>query len=159
MDSESRELLASREDVWGFLAEPNHLSDWWPGLVGVEADRRGFAPGTRWRVTLVEGHRGLFGLPASGRLTGPRVDHTLQIGEIADGSRWSWRLIPTGSRTKAARTIDVTITLAGTAPDRTRVTIAVHGTSFAGLFGSRDRRLARAAANRLYDLVQTAATL
>ena len=37
-------------DVWGFLAEPYHLSDWWPGILGVEPDRRGFAPGARWRV-------------------------------------------------------------------------------------------------------------
>ena len=33
--SASRELLAPRADVWAFLAEPYHLSDWWPGL-GVE---------------------------------------------------------------------------------------------------------------------------
>ena len=34
-----------RADVWAFLAEPYHLSDWWPGITGVEPDRRGFAPG------------------------------------------------------------------------------------------------------------------
>ena len=48
--SASLELLAPRADVWGFLAEPYHLSDWWPGITGVEPDRRGFAPGARWKV-------------------------------------------------------------------------------------------------------------
>ena len=44
------ELLASREDVWAFLAEPYHLADWWPGIGGVQPDRRGLAPGARWEV-------------------------------------------------------------------------------------------------------------
>ena len=30
----SRELLASRADAWGFLTEPYHLPDWWPGVAG-----------------------------------------------------------------------------------------------------------------------------
>ena len=46
----SRELLASRADVWGFLSEPYHLPDWWPGLGGIQPDRRGFAPGARWQI-------------------------------------------------------------------------------------------------------------
>ena len=50
MKEASLELLASRTDVWAFLAEPYHLSDWWPGITGVEPDRRGFAPGARWKV-------------------------------------------------------------------------------------------------------------
>ena len=33
-----RELLASLGDAWGFLAEPYHLSDWWPGVVSVQPD-------------------------------------------------------------------------------------------------------------------------
>ena len=45
-----RELLASRADVWAFLAEPQHLADWWPGHRGVEPDRRGLAEGARWEV-------------------------------------------------------------------------------------------------------------
>ena len=31
----ARELLAPREDVWAFLAEPHHLADWWPGIAAV----------------------------------------------------------------------------------------------------------------------------
>src|SRR5207249_873445 len=46
----ARELLASRADVWAFLSEPYRLSDWWPGILGLEPDRRGFAPGARWKV-------------------------------------------------------------------------------------------------------------
>ena len=45
-----RTLLAPVADVWTFIAEPFHLSDWWPGVAGIEVDRRGFAPGARWRV-------------------------------------------------------------------------------------------------------------
>src|SRR5439155_9080387 len=36
---DSREVLAPREDVWMFLAEPYHLADWWPGIRGVQPDR------------------------------------------------------------------------------------------------------------------------
>ena len=45
-----RVLLAPVEDVWAFVAEPYHLSDWWPGISGVEPDRRGVAAGARWKV-------------------------------------------------------------------------------------------------------------
>jgi uncharacterized protein YndB with AHSA1/START domain len=44
------ELLAPREDVWGFLAEPHHFADWWPGVAGVHPDRLGLAPGARWSI-------------------------------------------------------------------------------------------------------------
>ena len=46
----SRELLAPPADVWAFVAEPHHLADWWPGVGGVEPDRRGLAPGARWQL-------------------------------------------------------------------------------------------------------------
>ena len=45
-----RVLLAPIDDVWTFLAEPYNLADWWPGVSGVEPDRRGLAPGARWKV-------------------------------------------------------------------------------------------------------------
>ena len=45
-----RVLLAPLADVWAFLAEPYHLADWFPGVSGVEPDRRGLAPGARWKV-------------------------------------------------------------------------------------------------------------
>ena len=46
----SRRLLARRDAVWALLAEPYHLSDWWPGYTAVRPDRRGLAPGARWTV-------------------------------------------------------------------------------------------------------------
>jgi uncharacterized protein YndB with AHSA1/START domain len=46
----SRRLLAPREDVWALLAEPFHLSDWWPGYTAIRPDRRGLAAGARWTV-------------------------------------------------------------------------------------------------------------
>jgi len=165
MQEASRELLASREDVWAFFVEPNHLSDWWPGIVGVQADRRGFATGARWQVSAIEGTFAIGGatlvdLPRAGRPSGPKVAQTLLITEIAQYLEWSWRLIPSGSGARLARPLEVRITLAAAAPDRTVVTIGVGRSSFgAPLLGSRDRRLARNAVNRLYDLVQTTATL
>src|SRR4051794_41827970 len=48
--SATRELLASREDVWAFLAEPHHFPDWWPDVAAVEPGRRGLVEGARWHV-------------------------------------------------------------------------------------------------------------
>lgn len=45
-------IAAAREDVWRVLAEPYHLGDWWPGVAGVQPDRRGFSAGARWTVRL-----------------------------------------------------------------------------------------------------------
>jgi uncharacterized protein YndB with AHSA1/START domain len=124
------ELLASREDVWAFLAEPFHLSDWWPGITGVEPDRRGFAPGARWKVLATK--RNVF--------VGPRPTETmLLIREIDPYERWSWHLLKPK--------LDVEIRLRSLGEGRTAVTV------------STNRGSASAAAKRLYDLVQTAATL
>jgi len=65
----SIELLASRADVWSFLAEPYHLADWWPGITGVEPDLRGFAAGARWKV--IATRRNVF--------AGPRSKETLLL--------------------------------------------------------------------------------
>ena len=46
----THELDASRAEVWAFLTEPYHLSDWWPGITSVRPDRRGLSPGARWEV-------------------------------------------------------------------------------------------------------------
>jgi uncharacterized protein YndB with AHSA1/START domain len=45
-----RELIALRRDVWALLAEPHHLSDWWPGYTSIRPDRRGLAEAARWQV-------------------------------------------------------------------------------------------------------------
>jgi uncharacterized protein YndB with AHSA1/START domain len=126
----SRELLAPREDVWKFLAEPYHLPDWWPGITGVDPDRRGFAPGARWTVQASK--QNVF----IGRR---RVETLLLVREIDLYERWTWHLL--------APATDTEIRLRATAADRTLVTVTTSG------------RLAGTAVRRLYDLVQTAARL
>jgi hypothetical protein len=123
------ELLATRADVWAFLAEPYHLSDWWPGITGVEPDRRGFAPGARWKVLATK--RNVF--------VGPRPTETmLLIREIDEYERWTWHLL--------APKTEVEIRLQSAGAEKTLVTI------------STNRGSASRAVQRLYDLVQTAAT-
>jgi len=128
--SATRELLAGRQDVWAFLAEPYHLPDWWPGIVGVEPDRRGFAPDARWKVR-VRAHN-IF----AGRL---ERETMLLVRAVEPYERWSWHLLKP--------TLDVEIRVRSAAPDRTIVTCTTSGR----------RRLPERALDRLYDLVQTAA--
>ena len=128
MREASLDLLAPRADVWRFLAEPYHLSDWWPGITGVDPDVRGFAPGARWKVH--SSKRNVF--------TGTRsVETMLLIREIDSYERWTWHLLvpPT----------DVEVRLQAVAEGRTRVTVSV------------SRGDPQRAVKRLYDLVQTAA--
>ena len=130
MSEASLELLAPRGDVWGFLTEPYHLSDWWPGITGVDPDLRGFAPGARWKVHSTK--RNIF--------TGTRVVETLVlIREIDPFERWTWHLLQPAT--------DVEVQLRAVADDRTLVRVAVSKGN-PGL-----------AVKRLYDLVQTAAEL
>ncbi len=132
MRTASRELLAPRADVWGFIAEPYHLPDWWPGIVGVEPDRRGFAPDARWKVR-VRGHNLFTGRPERETLLLVRADEPFE--------RWAWHLL-------SAR-LDVEVRLQAAGTDRTLVTCTTSGR----------RRLPDEALQRLYDLVQTAASL
>lgn len=132
-----RELLAPRADVWGFLAEPYHLADWFPGISGVQPDRRGFAPGARWQV---QGAR--WTNPFTGRR---QLEQLLVVGEIAEYESWRFHLV--------AERLDVEVRLRAAAPDRTEVTVAVEG---GWLVGGR-RSLAQKAVERLHALVQTAA--
>jgi uncharacterized protein YndB with AHSA1/START domain len=125
-----RELLAARQDVWRFLAEPYHLPDWWPGITGVEPDRRGFAPGARWKV-----HAERSNIFAGRRST----ETLLLVREIDLYERWSWHLLVPET--------DTEVRLQATAPDRTLVTVTTSG------------RLAGKAVQRLYDLVQIGAGL
>jgi uncharacterized protein YndB with AHSA1/START domain len=126
----SLELLAPRADVWAFLAEPYHLSDWWPGITGVEPDRRGFAPGARWKVFSTRRN------PFTGRRS---VETTLLVREVEPYERWTWHVL--------SPELDVEVRLGATADDRTLVTVAA------------SRGSAKLAVSRLYDLVQTAATM
>ena len=128
MSTAELELLASRADVWAFLAQPYHLSDWWPGITGIEPDRRGFAPGARWKVLATK--RNI--------LVGPRrVETILLIREIDEYERWTWHLLDPKT--------DVEIRLRSLDGDRTAVAVTT------------SRGSASRAVKRLYDLVQTAA--
>jgi hypothetical protein len=134
----SRELLAAREDVWGFLAEPYHLADWWPGVSGIQPDRRGSAAGARWRVVAAR-EPTLFRKPgAVGTL----------VVTAADRPRlFAFHLVDDR--------LDVRAELAALAADRTAVVVTVEGP---WLLAFR-RTLARRAVNRLYGLCQTAAAI
>ena len=114
--------------MWRFLAEPYHLSDWWPGITGVDPDLRGFAPGARWKVHSLK--RNIF--------IGTRpVETMVLIREIEQFERWTWHLLEPAT--------DVEVRIRATGEDRTQVTVRT------------SRGDAQRAAKRLYDLVQTAA--
>jgi uncharacterized protein YndB with AHSA1/START domain len=131
-----RELLAPREDVWRFLAEPRHLPDWWPGIAAVEPDRRGFAKGGRWVLRRA----------APGVFRTADKPLTLLVREVDEPRRFAFRLAgermdallelePRGERTLARLTVDGPFILAFR------------------------RSLPRTALERLHALVQTAVTL
>ncbi len=134
----SRELLAAREDVWRFLAEPHHFSDWWPGVAGVHPDRRGLAPGARWTL-----HGGM----RPSLIRKPEMTGTLVLLAVEPPSRLTWHM--TGER------LDVEMTLASTDNDRTTAELTVSGPFLVGL----RRSLPRNALSRLHALCQTAAEL
>jgi hypothetical protein len=137
----SRELLAAREDVWGFLAEPYHLSDWWPTISGVRPDRRGLVPGARWAVLAT---------PESTLLRRPRAEGLLVVGTVEPLERVTWRLV--------AEKLDVEVRLEVVDAKRTLATVSVEGPWRPELLAPR-RRLPRVALNRLHALCQTAAGL
>jgi uncharacterized protein YndB with AHSA1/START domain len=136
--SASRELLASRRDVWGFLVEPYHLPDWWPGAAGVQPDRRGGAAGARWQVV-----RG--GEPTLFRR--PETPGTLVVTAADEPRLFAFHLVDDR--------LDVAVELEATTLERTRATVTVEGP---WLIAYR-RTLARRAVNRLHALCQTAAAL
>jgi uncharacterized protein YndB with AHSA1/START domain len=136
--SAARELLAPREDVWAFLAEPNHLSDWWPGINGVQADRRGLAPGARWRI------QGL-GRPTYVVARRPDVAGTLIFLDVRPPEFAAWQFVQ-------AR-LDVELRLTEAAANRTRVELTISAPLLAGL----RRSLPHKALTRLYALCQTGA--
>ena len=137
----SRELLAARADVWSFLAEPYHLADWWPTITSVRPDARGFREGGRWEVV---GPRTptLFHKPNAGGLA---IVRTIELHE-----RVVWIL--------TADRLEAEVRLRALGRDRTLATVAIEGRWRPEAMG-RPRALPKAAVGRLYELVQTAATL
>ncbi len=134
----ARELLAAREDVWGFVAEPYNLADWWPGASGVQPDRRGSAAGARWQV--VGGREPTL-------LRKPSANDVLVVTAADRPRLFAFQLV--------ADRLEVRVELEATAADRTRAVVTVEGP---WLLAFR-RTLARRAVNRLHALCQTAAAL
>jgi uncharacterized protein YndB with AHSA1/START domain len=134
----SRELLASREDVWAFVAEPHHFPDWWPGIGGVQPDRLGFREGARWGVTGIE-RPTLLRRPASSGM--------LLVTGVEVPERFAWTLI--GDH------IDAELRLEEQGSNRTIATLQVEAPWLYGL----SRALPRKALTRLHALCQTGAEL
>jgi uncharacterized protein YndB with AHSA1/START domain len=136
----SRELLAPPEDVWGFLAEPNHLADWWPGVTAVRPDRRGLAPGARWQ--LVTG-------PQSGSVVSAYLRKADAAGTITILEAQPLQLV---RLLFVDEGIDATLRLEAVGHNHTRATLEME---FPWL--RVNRSLPRNALNRLYALCQTSA--
>jgi uncharacterized protein YndB with AHSA1/START domain len=136
--SATRELLAPRADVWAFLSEPYNLPEWWPGISGLQPDRRGFAPGARWQI-LGDNKPSLF--------RKPNMSGTLLVLVVEPYERFAFQL--TGER------LDAELTLAEAAPDRTQARLTVSGPFLIGL----RRSMPDKALIRLHGLIQTAADL
>ena len=136
----SRELLAKPEDVWLFLAEPNHLADWWPGVTAVRPDRRGLAPGARWQ--LVTG-------PQSGSVVSAYMRRAEAAGMIAILEVRPLRFL---RFLFVNDSIEARLELEPTGHAHTKATLEVDGPWL-----RVNRSLPRKALNRLFALCQTAA--
>jgi uncharacterized protein YndB with AHSA1/START domain len=134
----SRELLASREDVWAFIAEPRHFADWWPGISAVQPDRLGVAEGARWQIITADRPTLLRRATSSGMLL---------VRAVRAPELFGWTL--TGDH------IDAELRLEASGEDRT---VAALELETPWLFGFR-RALPRRALTRLHALCQTAADL
>ena len=130
-----RTLLAPLEDVWAFLVEPYNLPDWWPGVSGVEPDRRGVAPGARWKV---------LGPDQPTFLRKPDAAGTLLVLEVVPMRRIAFQVV--------AQRLDAELDLEDAGDGRTEVSLLVS----APLLSIR-RSFPSQALARLYDLVQTSA--
>jgi uncharacterized protein YndB with AHSA1/START domain len=131
-----RTLLASRGDTWSFLAEPHHLPDWWPGIGGVQPDRRGLAAGARWMVMRTNRPSLLRRSQSSGLLL-VRIVEPLE--------RLAFHL--------TVERMDAELRLHAAGPERTDVTLTVSAPWLVGL----SRRFPQRALDRLHALLQTAA--
>jgi uncharacterized protein YndB with AHSA1/START domain len=127
-------LLAPIDDVWAYLAEPYNLGDWWPGVSGVEPDRRGLAPGARWKVV---------GPNEPSYFRRPQAAGVLLVLEVAPMERIAFQL--TGDR------IDVELTLRALDERRTDVTLLVETPWLSGM----RRRFPKQALARLRALLRT----
>ena len=133
----SRELLASRADVWGFLSEPYHLPDWWPGLGGIQPDRRGFAPGARWQIQAGE---------RPSLLRRPGAAGIILIRAVEPERRLAFQLV--------AERVDAELELEDAGSGRTVATLTVDAPFLSGV----NRKTPVRALSRLHALCQTSAS-
>ena len=133
----SRDLLATPDDVWRFLAAPYHLTDWWPGLGAVEPDRRGVAVGARWQVRRAE----------ASFFRKAQAEDTLLVTAAEPGRRFAFELVHARIRAD--------LTLAPAGGGLTRAELAVEGP----LLLAFSKSLPKTALARLHDLCQIAATI
>lgn len=131
------ELVASPADVWQFVSEPYHLSDWWPNLATVEPDRLGLAPGARWRVRFAGAT--LFRRAGS--------EETLLVTAVEPERLFAFEVVR--ARVCAA------LALAPAGSRRTRAELEVSAPLLLGF----SRALPKSALARLNDLCQTADAL
>jgi uncharacterized protein YndB with AHSA1/START domain len=103
-----RVLLAPLDDVWAFLAEPYNLGDWWPGIAGVEPDRRGLAPGARWKVV---------GPNTPSYLRKPQMTGTLVVLDVVPKERLAFQV--------ASEHLDAELALQAVDERRTHVSLVV----------------------------------
>jgi uncharacterized protein YndB with AHSA1/START domain len=136
--SASRELLASRDDVWAFIAEPRHFADWWPGIAAVQPDRRGLAEGARWQIVTADRPTLLRRSTSSGMLL---------VRAVRPPELFGWTL--TGDH------IDGELRLEPRDEEHTLAVLELDAPWLLGL----SRSLPRRALTRLYALCQTAAEL
>jgi uncharacterized protein YndB with AHSA1/START domain len=136
--SASRELLASRDDVWAFIAEPRHFADWWPGIAAVQPDRRGLAEGARWQIITADRPTLLRRATSSGMLL---------VRAVRAPELFAWTL--TGDH------IDAELRLDTNRDDRTVAVLELDAPWLIGV----SRALPRRALTRLHTLCQTAAGL
>jgi uncharacterized protein YndB with AHSA1/START domain len=129
-----RVLLAPLTDVWTFLTDPYNLAEWWPGVSGVEPDRRGMAPGARWKV---------LGPDQPSYLRKPQMTGTLLVLDVVPMQRLSFQL--TGDR------IEAELSLRPAPDDRTEASLVVEAPFLVGL----RRRFPVQALGRLHSLLRT----
>ena len=130
-----RTLLAPVDDVWAFLAEPYNLPDWWPGVSGVEPDRRGLAPGARWRVV---------GPNQPTYFRRPQMNGTLLVLDVVPLKRFSFQIV--------YDRVEADLTLQALDERRTKASLVVD----AGWLAVK-RTFPHEALTRLHDLLQTGA--
>jgi uncharacterized protein YndB with AHSA1/START domain len=127
-------LLAPIDDVWAYLAEPYNLGDWWPGVSGVEPDRRGLAPGARWKVV---------GPNEPSYLRKPQATGALLVLDVVPMQRIAFQL--TDGR------VDAELTLRPLDGRRTEVTLLVEAPWLSGI----RRSFPRQALARLHAILRT----